>query len=419
MIKKGKESTLFSHRASWAPSLERKSLMVIVVVFGFFLGAHSSFAVDEGVIKGGVMNLTGGSKAVAGQEVVLHRLNQETEDLTLEAVTDAQGNFEFNGLVTASYYKYYLTSHYGGADYFSERVGFTENETVRDVRLNVYDTTTSDKDISVDIDHILVDVGDGLMVVNEIMVVRNSGDRAYIGSKEIEPGKKETIRFSLPPGATELRLNEGLEKGAIVRTPDGFSYTSAVPPGMRNMTYVYQLSFDSRQFNFSRRLLYKTEKLFLLVLNTKAKVDIRGLQAQGLVTLDNRRYWSFKGEKLKSGDTFRLSFTDLRSGNSSPLLMWAAVVAMLGVVGTLASYSLLRGRLGRKETVRESEIDPQEPLRQERKDLLTAIAQLDDRYEAGAVSEEAYHREREKHKNRLVEVIQELRGQHVGEQSET
>lgn len=392
-------------------------LLLALAVFAF--GGGIALSAEGGIVRGKITNLTGGAKALPNQEVILHRVGEKSEDVTLNGKTDTQGNFEFSGLVTASFYKYYVTLTYNGASYTSEKVSFAQGETSKEIDLSVYDTTTSDKDISLDIEHVLVDVGDGLVMVNEIMVVRNSGEKAYIGEKEISPDKRETLRFYLPGGATELLPGEGLDKDSIVKTPEGFSYTKAVPPGTTNVAFMYHLNFGGSRISFSKKLSHNAKKLFVLILNTKAEVDVKGLKSQGLVDIQKKSYWSFTGDKLEPGTTFTISLKGLRKGSNTSLIIWVAVVFMLGLIGVLATYTLLRDKLRRKETVEEREMDPRDLLRQERRDLLTAIAELDDRFENGATPREAYYSERERKKSRLVEIIQELQGRRVEKQGET
>jgi hypothetical protein len=382
----------------------------------FVLGAGIALA-EEGTIRGKVTNLTGGAKALPNQEVTLHRVGEKSEDVTLKTYTDAQGNFEFKGLVTASLYKYYVALTYQDANYTSEKVSLVQGETSKEINLSVSDTTTSDKDISFDIEHILVDVGDGQMMINEIMVVRNSGDKAYVGSREIQAGKKETLRFYLPAGATEFAPRDGFEKQSVVKTKEGFSYTGPVPPGTKNMAFMYHFNFDSPRFSFSKKLSYKAQKLFVLVLNTKAQVEVKGLKAGGLVDIQKKSYWSFQGDNLQRGSTFTTSFKGLNKGSNNSLILWVSVVFMLGLIGVMAGYALLRDRL-RKGILKKKETDPRDLLRQERRDLLTAIAELDDRFASGAVPRDSYHSERERKKSRLVEIMKELQGKRVAQEQE-
>lgn len=409
-----------ARKASWFQVFKRRKVLTLFLAEAFilFFAASMSLAAEEGIIKGKLTNLTGGPQPLAEQEVILHRIGEKTEDVALKALTDAQGNFEFKGLVVASYYKYFVEVAYRDGSYTSEKVSFAQGETSKDINLNVYETTTNDKVISLDIEHVLVDVGDGLIMVNEIMVVRNSSDKAYIGKGQAGQVKRETLRFYLPGDATELLPREGLDKDSIVKTPEGFSYTKAVPPGTTNVAFMYHLNFGGSQTSFAKKLSYNAKKLFVLILNTKAEVDVKGLKSQGLVDIQKKSYWSFTGDKLEPGTTFTISLKGLRKGSNTSLILWVAVVFMLGLIGVLATYTLLRNKLRRKETVEEREMDPRDLLRQERRDLLTAIAELDDRFENGAVPQDSYHSERERKKSRLVEIMKELQGKRVAQEQE-
>lgn len=392
-------------------------LGILFLILWILFSSGISFADEPGSVRGKITNLTGGAKALPNQEVTLHRVGEKSQDVTLKTTTDAQGNFEFGGLVTATLYKYYVSLAYQGADYASEKVGFAQGESSKEINLSVADTTTSDRDISLDIQHTLVDVGDGQMMVNEIMVVRNGSDRAYIGEKEISPGKRETLRFNLPRQATDLAPREGLEQEKMVQTPEGFSYTGAVAPGTKNIAYMYHLNFTGSKLSFSKKLPYDTQKAFLLVSNTSAQVDVKGLKSQGLVDIQGKSYWSFEGNNLPRGDALITSFAGLNKGSNSSLILWVAVAFILGLIGVVAAYALLKGRL-RRGTAKKKEIDPRDLLRQERRDLLTAIAELDDRFASGDVPQDSYASERERKKSRLVEIMEELQGKRVAQEQE-
>src|SRR3990172_9107245 len=185
----------------------------------------------QGAISGAVQNLTGGkAKAVGGQTVTLTIYVNNAEVDKKTATTDARGAFTF--AVPADPARTYLvTVKYKGGDYDSPQVTFKVGEIAKQVTMRVYEPTTDASVLRVNIQHMIVEPGEGLVQITELLVFANPTDRTYVGAKVREDGKRETLQFRLPDGAANVSYLEGLMECCVFAAPGGFLDTMDVKPG--------------------------------------------------------------------------------------------------------------------------------------------------------------------------------------------
>ena len=213
----------------------------MVVILSLSLAAPASAAEPESV-EGLVVNGTEGGSSVSNQDITLKTYLDNTEVDSTAAKTDADGHFIFDGLSTEPGYSYQVTLAFQGADYYSEGLSFAEGETTKSAVVTVYDSTASDEAIKITTDHTVIFAGEGSLLVEEYLEFDNEDDLTYIGSREVNTeGDKETLRFSLPNGATELRPVSGLMEGYLYSSEDGLVDTMPVLPGAKLIIYSYEL----------------------------------------------------------------------------------------------------------------------------------------------------------------------------------
>lgn len=356
-----------------------------------------------GEIKGQLVNKSqeGGSSA----EVPL-RLNTYLRNAlqgSAEGKTDAQGSFLFKGLATERGYSYQVAFNYQGADYTSDRVWFDEGQVSKAVEIPVYNPTASDESIKVAASHTIIYVREDSLLVKEFYLFRNQGDKAYIGSREAQEGRRETLKLILPLGATGLQYSQGLTERGVVKTDNGFIDTMAVEPGEKLIGFSYILN-GSREYTLTRTIAYPVDTLNILIEDKGIEASSPQLQVQEPLTVKEGRFLFLTGANLPRGATNEVSLRVAPPQmNYQKALPWAAL-ALAMVLGMGAGYFLLKRR---PQTITQLEESPAS----ERERLLREIARLDDQYELGTISEEDYRSLRSEKKARLLALPRRARGE--------
>jgi hypothetical protein len=371
--------------------------MVLGVFLALLLPGTVQAQDGDGVIEGRVVNGTEGGGSVEGLEVTLESYVDGTQASVATAVTDAEGRFVFEGLATDPENDYRALVSYQETDYESDWVSFPEGESQVSLEVTVYETTTSDEAISVLAAHTVVNVDQGTLVIKEYFAFVNEGDRTYIGAMEVAEGKRATLSFNLPEGASQLQLGEGLMQCCVYGIDGGFVDTMPFLPGSRQVAYVYVVTYDSDTYTFTRGVSYPTRSYDLLVRGEDISIDSNRLSPAETLDIQGTLYAHSAGENLDRGEQVVALISGLPKGQSRAALLWVGVT--LGVLA--GGFGLLRvRRRGLAPEPVKAEVDPDE----ERRELLLEIARLDDEFEGGRMPEETYRVRRETAKARLVEL---------------
>lgn len=360
----------------------RVGAALALVVIGAAAAAAAP-AVPSGAIAGTVVNLTGGRRPVAGQLVTLTAYVNGAQVDGFQTTTDAAGRFTF-AVPAAPERTYVVNVKYRGGDYDSEPVTFRAGETRRQVTLRVYDPTTDPTVLRVSVHHIIVEAAPGAVQVAELLVVTNTTDRTFIGTTPRPDGKRETLRLSLPVGATQVQFLEGL-MDCCASVADGVLMdTMDVKPGMRQIGYGYLVPAPAGTARLVRTLEYPTDRVEVFG-TAAARFEVEPLTAQPSVQTDQGTYLHFSGGQMEPGARISIGVAGLP--RSTPASRRLALAAFVGLLAGALAYPLLRRRAS------GSPAPEREPMLS-RDDLILLVADLDDRYEAGDVSPDDYRRRR-------------------------
>lgn len=343
-------------------------------------------------------------------------------DHALETKADASGGFQFGGLDTTKDYLYQVLAQHQGLAYPSDFMAFEEGQ-VLTTTVPVYDTTRDGEQVHVERAHVIMNVSPRRLQIGQFYVFSNPGDRAYIGSNS---GLSETLRFYLPPDASGLQFQDGQLGERYISTPDGFIDTEPVLPGTgsHQVLYSYNLDFSSPQYTFSVTTPYSVTAMNVLVSDPAVQTRSSVVASEGTRSLQGQEWSSLIAENLPAGQVVPLGLDNLplesRAAPTAPaevrpaqtptdrsdLLRLIVVAAAALVVGILVGYYLPHPSAQQPDV--EQRTAPEAPAAEKSEDeLLAAIADMDDAFERGELSEEQYRRERGKLKKELAARIQQ------------
>ncbi len=377
-----------------------KRIALLMMVFTLSLSAPVLAAESgTGVIEGQLVNETNGGSSVANQDITLKTYLNDAEVDAITTKTDNEGHFVFDGLSTESGYSYEVMLVFQQAEYYSEWLSLDEGETTKSVEVTVYDSTTSDEAIKVEMTHTIIYVGQDSLKVIEYFLFVNEADRTYIGSKEIaEDGTRETLKFSLPKEATESQLTLGLMECCIRGSEEGFIDTMPVLPGSKEVAYSYKVNYNSSRYTFALKVDYPTSRYDLLFQGESIEVTGNQLAEEEPMDIEGTWFKHFAGSDFTRGDVLEIQLSGLPQTSNQGAILW--VVLTLVVLGTGFSFVYLIRRR------RLQPVSSEDGLEQQRQRLLVELAHLDDDFEAGKIPEKSYRRLRSARKTQLVELMQ-------------
>ena len=373
-------------------------MALFIIAFSIIASVGDSPA---GSIGGRVLNKTLNEKAMDGLEVTLYRYN-EKETLELgRTKTDQNGHYYFDGINGDEGNIYYAATFYKEIEYFTSAINL-EQEKAESSHLNVYETTDRDEDIRIKMHHIFLESGGPPFEIREAMVLENRGNRTYVGSKEVQPGKRETLRISLPDKATGLQYMHP----AIVNTEGGFSDTKEIKPGTKNIIFSYRINPAKSNYTFKKDLDLETDNLRFIFSDAGISARSDQLAPGRPLTNKEHRFLYLSGKDFSKGSQVLVTLSLPGQPVGENIFKGVIIGLAILLVGAGFAFSYRKRRnSGENEGSPESEgLD----LSMERKTLLQAIADLDEQYESDGIDVQTYHRKRSEYLKKAKEISQKI-----------
>ncbi|TKJ28132.1 MAG: hypothetical protein CEE40_12405 [Chloroflexi bacterium B3_Chlor] len=328
----------------------RMRLATVTAILVLLTTTVGAWAQGSGVIEGQVFNGSSGRVPLEGVPVTLWVFTSQGAESSLETTTDTEGRFRFEDLDTEGY-AYQFEVEYVGVQYGSEVVAFPEGENLISIPFTVFESTTSDEDLSVERTHLIFDFEPGTIQVQEVQIFFNAGNTTYVGSTGEEGGT--TVHFTLPEGASDVELMEGLMECCVVETDTGFASTRPIFPGPKQFVFTYELRHQAATFDLLREIAYPIGSLDVLVADVGVEVEASGLTSQESLSFEGGEYLHLTAQDLTSADEVALRFASLpleiapteSPATAPPVATWAVVgLAILAVFVALAYPFFKRSR---------------------------------------------------------------------------
>jgi hypothetical protein len=317
---------------------------------------------------------------------------------------DADGNFEFDLEDVPQEWFYRVATTHDGVDFGSDFGQLTFDRTELELPITVFDTTTDPAGLNIRQLHLILGFGPDTMQISELYQVNNEDATVFVG----ENGDPEqgTFVFSLPEGAQRPSFERGFGTmdsfvlaQEVIPVSAGYADTIPMEPGLDSLTMLvtYELPYEDGM-SISHLVNYRTSLVNLVLQDAGVELaDTTGWVDGGQTAMGDTTISTYGRTDLTAGSEITLvlegkpratgsSSASLISDNSSELLIGVLAAAL--VIG-LAVIVISRGRVHNVE-----ELDQD--------DLLQALADLDDDYEAGEIGEKEYWREREALKAELA-----------------
>jgi hypothetical protein len=358
---------------------------------------------SSGSIHGQATNGTTGEPLQGDFEVNLLGFDADMQSVDVTTQLGPDGNFTFDGLDIVAGRIFGVTVDYNGVVYFSDAVHLSQDSPDVDLPVVVYETSSDISQLRVDRLHLIFDFPNADTVrVLELWVLSNDGDTTIVGD-----AGQGAIQLPLPEGATNLGLPGDTLSQDVRFTDGGVVVLGPLMPGSGTgeVVFNFDLPYD-RGLEFSQDMAYPVGAVVALIPDGGPDLTGSGWQDMGVRDIGGVTYQNMGLGALFTGQTldFSLSGRVSASGSSAGGLSTANLAIGLGVLGlTLVAVGLWWYRPWQRPAAAGG---PDEVMRQaepaEMPSILGQIADLDESFEAGDLTEEDYRRRREALKARAL-----------------
>jgi len=369
----------------------RKAVHILFLIIIFSLTPLAIAAQDAsfGVVNGRVINKTLNHKGMGGLEVKLQAYVEGKKPDVHRTITDPSGYFSFKQISTDQNMIYHLSTKYKNIEYFIQAMP-SQKKSELPVDISVYETTDQDNNILIKMHHIFLKKNNDSFQINEAVIVENRGDRVYVGTQEVQPGVRETLRISLPNKASNLQFDQHVAP-FIVNTAEGFVDTSAIKPGKKRILFSYTVDSTDLNYIFTKDLHQQTDNLTVVFPDQEFKVKSDQLDLKDSITNSGRRFYTLFGKNFVKGSRVVIEFNSIRNDK---LFQWVIPVMLILLVTIGLLIPLIKRKNLRQISDRQTPFKDQINLSDQRQAILQAIAQLDDRAESGDIDTDRYLMER-------------------------
>ncbi|HEV2147797.1 MAG TPA: hypothetical protein VGR37_10375 [Longimicrobiaceae bacterium] len=282
-----------------------------------------------------------GEEGVGGVPVTLHRVTRDSSGAVGTARSAPDGSFTLDlppADTSAGFNVFFATAEFRGVRYFGPPLHSGDAGTPYAVQ--VFDTASASRMPGavkvVRRDVIVLPEGDGGAEVNEIVRLRNTGDRALVlGSGA------STWELRLPARVAAFEVGEGqIAPDAVVRMGDRVLVTATLPPGEQDLFFRYRLPRGTERVELP--VAARTDTMNLFLRTSEARSGVSGLAAGAEVEVDGERFLRYTGAGLDAKTAVVMEWDHPDAPPVDPRL---AAVAVTGVVLTAgAGLAFRRGR---------------------------------------------------------------------------
>lgn len=403
---------------------DRENVLEYVRTFSYLPPWESPYRPGTGVITGTVIQGTSASIPVAGAPVVLEAFVGFNQVASFTSTVSAGSVYTFENLATDPSIAYVTSVGYGDISYSSDFVSLTPITPTFQSPITVYGTTDDPSNINISRAHWIIDHQPGALLVGEIYIFDNSGDRTFVGRQLEGMDEAGTLELHVPEGATEIAFDNGAFGDRFQQVGDTIYDTLPVIPGAdtRQIILRYAIPYNGSSLDLKQDFAYPVDQLSLLIADIpQLKIEAPMLESGGVQDMQGQVFQIWRKAAFEP-QTININMQGLledggidprivaADSNSSaelgsappPLESWAPWVMMALVgAGLLAAVGLAMRR--NSASMANARVD-QDELRSQ---LLSQIALLDDQHALGQVSAADWAARRGYLKSQLINAMQQ------------
>ncbi|HQY91022.1 c-type cytochrome [Caldilinea sp.] len=411
--------------ADWSQTQKEETLEYIRT-FSYIPPWASAYRPGAGAITGQIVFGADAPQQVEGSNVFLDAYLGFDPVATFTATVGADNTFTFQELAVDPNLTYLVTVLAEGVSYSSGMVNLTPDQPVADTSIDVFGTTDSPGDLRINRVHWILDAQPGALVVLQIYLVGNTGERTFVGRSVDGVDVPVTVGIQLPPDAQELSFQNGALGDRFRQVGDVVYDTLPVTPGDSTQQIIaqYAIPYQGTSFDLKQTFDYPVDVLSLLVSNfPNLRVDVPAMTFDSIQNIQGTEYQVWGQEAFGPGEVEVKLQGLLERGAANPRSVGAAteggasqLAAVAPPLETWVSYAMLAivaaillGLVGvAMQRGAFAAASSRHDLQSVRESLLTEVARIDDLHALGQMNDNEWLRRRAGLKSQLLDVVRRL-----------
>lgn len=410
--------------ADWT-QVQKENTLEYIRTFSYTPPWASAYRAGAGVITGTMLFGVDAPQQVEGGNIFLDAYLGFEQIAAFTATLGADNTFVFEDLAVDPSVTYIATALVDGIRYSSGMVSLTPEQPTAETSVTIYGVTDSPDAIRINRAHWILESQPGALVVAQIYLVGNDGDRTFVGRTVEGVDLPVTVGFPAPPDAVELTFENGALGGRFQRVGDMVYDTMPVAPGESTQQIIvqYAIPYEGTNFDLKQAFAYPVDSLSLLIANyPNLRVDAPALTFDSIQNIQGTEYQVWGQDafgpgavEVKMQGLLERGAVDPRAAGATttggvgqlatidpPMETWASwamIVIVAAILLGLVGVAVQRGAFA-AATKRE--------LQALRDTLLTQIAHIDDRHALGQMNDTTWLRRRAALKTQLMDVVRRL-----------
>ncbi len=431
------ESTTFRSQADWLAgwqdahadigadwSKEQKdNTLEYVRSFSYNPSWVSPYRPGEGVITGTVtFGEEGAPTEIQDGLVFLDAYLGFDPVATFTTTLEVDDTFTFENLSVSPDFAYLVTVVADGVSYSSQLMQLSADQPAVAANVKIYGVTESPESIRINRLHWILDSQPGALVVAQIYLFGNSGDRTFVGRSVEGVDVPVTAAIPVPADAQELTLENGTLGSRFWRVGDMLYDTMPVMPGDSTQQVIvqYALPYNGTSYDMKQGFEFPVDSMSLLVNNLPdLRVDVPAMTFDSIQNLQGNEYQVWRQTDLAPGQVEVKMQGLLERGGVDPRTVeasgeaiasiappmevwvaWAMAAVVAAILLAMVGVALQRGTL--------SSVTARQDLLTLRDSMLNQIARIDDMHALGQMGDTEWLRRRAELKAQLLDVVRRL-----------
>jgi hypothetical protein len=282
-----------------------------------------------------------------------------------------------------------------------------EDQAEFDLPITVYEATSDPASLQAGRVHLLIDrPTDNSLRVVELWVILNSGERTII------PGEQGGVQIFLPDQASNLRFEDSLLAERYNPIEGGFQLAEPLRPGSQGaqIVFSYDLPFQGT-IQLEHPLTMPVGAVTVLVAEGGPRIEGERVIDRGQRQAGGEQFHQYDLPPLQPDQELTLTLRGpsfFSQWMPQVLDLSWAIGALVFVAAVAAIVWWYRPWISAAGVEEEPSEVAEHSLEEKKTWLLTAIADLDEAFEAGKVEEAAYRRRRQELKSQLIEHMKQF-----------
>ena len=220
---------------------------------------------------------------------------------------------------------------YAGVEYSKDAPQVDAMHADQVVDLTVYETTETDPNLQVQMQHLNVAPGDGGLRVELMLAVQNPVDRAWIGKPGLD-GSRATIALPLPIDAKNVQLSGDFHACCARIQPGRVTELQGVLPGVSKFRVGYTMPIKNGAADLAIKTIAPVQNFVMFMPAGLKTANVVGVEPMDASAMGAKDMQFFNAKDLPAGQDVKMSIAGIPQTR-------AGTGGMAGRAGSAASSS--------------------------------------------------------------------------------